>query len=205
MMMKLKESKIIDPPSFQKNSLEQLKFIPGIWTNGKVYWLQQSNEKIIKEEELVIKVKQEHIHSKINLSSVYVSNHSNETKEIKFLAQHHYTNVSQEQFTFVSPKENLIFHLAGGKFFLVNGGCDGKGIQDSTIQPYWRIYIDQIWSSIQKGNLQYQPMSKGPAVSIFTLKTTIEPRETKKINSWAICGANKNEVFSLNQALLKNN
>ncbi|WP_307404066.1 hypothetical protein [Neobacillus ginsengisoli] len=203
-MIKLTEGKNNNQNRFTQKSLDRLEFIPGIWVNGKSYWLQHNTEKVINVEALVLKVKQDHIHSKIHFFNLYVSNHSNQTKEMKILAQHHYTNVSQEHFTFISPADNRIFHLANNNVFLVNGQCDGVGIQECTIQPFWRIYIDQIWSSLRNGSLIYQPMAKGPASSIFTMKISVGPRETKKSSIWSISALNKDEVISLDQALLKN-
>jgi hypothetical protein len=183
---------------------DQLQFIPGIWVDGNYFWLQNSTEMLIYEEELVIKVKQEHKHSKIHFSSVYVSNHSHQTKEIKILAMHHYPNVSGEQLTFVSPSENRIFHLANKNVYMVNGEYHGCGIKEYTTVPQWKGFTDQIWSSLKKGSLIYQPMAKGLASSIFIFKMTIKPRETNKMNTWVINGTNKNEVISLEQVLLKN-
>lgn len=201
-MMKLTETKNQTP--FIKKPLEQLVFIPGIWVNGSSYWLQHTTEKVITDEELILRVKQEPIHSKIHFYSLYVSNHSSHTKEIKILAQHHHLNVSREHFTFASPMENRLFHFANNDIFLVNGQFDGVGIHEYTIQPFWRVNTDQIWSSLKNGSLMYQPMAKGPASSIFTVKMTIAARETKKMNIWAISGTNKNEVVLLDEALLKN-
>lgn len=74
--------------------IEQLQLIPGIWVNGKVYWMQNCTEKVIYDEELVIKLKLEHIHSKISFAKIYISNHSKTTKEIKVLVMHHNPNLT---------------------------------------------------------------------------------------------------------------
>jgi hypothetical protein len=185
-------------------SVDQLQFVPGIWIDGKYSWIQNSQEKVLYKEELVIKVKQEQIHSKIRYSSVYVSNHGHETKEIKILAMHHYPSVSGEQLTFVSPSENRIFHLVNNNIYMVNGQYQGLGLVECTTMPQWKVFTDQIWSSLKKGSLKYQPMAKGLASSIFTIKMTIKPRETTKMSTWVINGTNKNEVTSLEQVLLKN-
>lgn len=183
---------------------DQLQFFPGIWVDGKYFWLQNSNEKVFYDEELVIKVKQEPIHSKIRFSSVYVSNHGQHAKEIKILAMYHYPHVSREQLTFVSPSENRIFHLVNNNVYMVNGQYREVGIKECTAMPQWNVFTDKIWSSLKKGSLMYQPMAKGLASSIFTIKMTINPHETNKMNTWVINGTSKNEVISLEQVLLKN-
>jgi hypothetical protein len=181
-----------------------LQFVPGIWVNGKYLWLQNCTEKVIYDEELIMHVKQEQLHSKIWFSTIYVSNHSNQTKEITILAMHHFTNVGQDQLAFVSPTENRIFHHAKNKVFLVNGQYNKSGIKDYTTMPLWKAYTDQVWSSIQKGNLKYQPMAKGPAASIFAINMSIAPHETSKMNTWTVTGSSKNELISMEKALLKN-
>jgi len=186
------------------SSAEQLNFVPGIWVDGKYFWQKNGTELVIYEEELIIKVKQEQMHSKIRFSTVYVSNHSQVPKEIKVLAMYHYPYVSGEQLTFISPSENRIFHLANHNVYMVNGHYQGEGIQEYTTMPQWNAFTDQIWSSLEKGSLMYRPMVKGLSVSIFTIKMIINPHETKKMRTWAINGTNKNEVISLEQVLLKN-
>ncbi|MFK9093293.1 hypothetical protein ACJEBI_17650 [Bacillus salipaludis] len=183
---------------------EILQFVPGIWVNGKYLWLQNCTEKVIYDEELIMKVKQEQIHSKIRFSSIFVSNHSNQTKEIKILAMHHFLNVGQDHLTFVSPTDNQIFHHANKKVFLVNAQYQHSGMQEYTAIPLWNAYTDQIWSSLQNGSLKYQPMAKGSAASIFAMKISIAPHETSKMNTWTITGSSKNELISMEHALLKN-
>src|SRR4051812_5718330 len=82
---------------------ETLQFIPGLWINGQYIWLQDCKEKVFNDDEIIIKVKEDQPHSKIRFSSVYISNHSKETKEIKILAMHYYPNVIQDNMAFVSP------------------------------------------------------------------------------------------------------
>jgi hypothetical protein len=191
-------------PRPKQNIVEQLQFVPGIWVNGQYFWMNSSMEKVIYEEELVVKVKQEQIHSKIRFSNIYVSNHSNREKEIKILVMHQYPNPSHEQLTFISPLDNRIFHLANKNVYMVNGQYEGKGLKEYTTMAQWNVFTDQIWNSLRKGTLKYQPMAKGLAASIFTIKMTIGPHQTNKVNTWAISGNNKSEVISLEQALLKN-
>jgi hypothetical protein len=190
------------PP--KQKIVEQLQFVPGIWVDGQYYWLNTSMEKVIYEEELVLKVKQEQIHSKIRLSNIYVSNHSDREKEVKILVMHQYPNPCHEQLTFISPTENRIFHLADKKIHMVNGQFHGKPLTECTTMSQWNVFTDQIWNSIEKGILKYQPMAKGLSASIFALKMTLKPHETKKVHTWAINGKDKNEVLFLEQALLKN-
>ena len=203
-MIKLTEPKNNDHRVLPTTPLEQLEFIPGVWLNGNCFWLQNSGEKVIYDEEVIVKVKQEQIHSKIRFFNLYVSNHSSKIKEMKVLATYHCSHVSPDQFSFVSPAENVIFHLTNKNVYLVNGHCNGTGIMEYSIQPHWKVFTDQVWNCQKKGKLKYQPMAKGDSSSILAMKVSIKPHETIKISTWSIKGKNKNELISLDKALLAN-
>ncbi|AZU63335.1 hypothetical protein [Neobacillus mesonae] len=189
--------------SKRKSSIGQLQLIPGIWINGKYFWLQNQMEKVIYEEGLIIKIKQKPIHSKIHYYRVFVSNHSNQAKDVKILAMHHFQNVNQDSLAFVSPTEQRIFHHSEEKVFLVNLKHNESEVKEYTTMPLWNVYTDQIWSSLDNGTLRYQPMAKGPAASILAENITVYPQKTETLSSWAIIGKNKREVLAIEQALLK--
>jgi hypothetical protein len=203
MMMKLEDKKVNihvpTPPSLVRG----LPFTPGLWVNGKCYWLQNCTEKVLYDDELIVKVKQEQSHSKITYSTIYVSNHGKQTKEVKLLAMYCASSVSKEHFTFVSPTDRLIFHIKEENVYLVNALYNGEEVKEYTIQPYWNVFSDQIWSSLITGSLTYQPMLKGMAAIIFASKITVKPRATENINTWTITGRNKTELLSLNKAFQK--
>ncbi len=201
-MINFNESLIDNRFTFRHSSTPQLHYTAGIWINGKYEWLQNCREKILYEDQLIMKVKQEQIHSKIHLNHVYVSNHSDKPKKVKILAMHHHSKISQEHFTFASPKDQVIFHFGKKEIYLVNGQVCGAGIKEYTIQPYWNVLTDKIWDCLDKGHLKYQPMAKGPAASIFTLDAKVEPHQTIKLKTWMIKGNNKQDLMRFNQALL---
>lgn len=200
-MIKLTEQKSLDYQIPYFTPLEQLEFIPGIWVNGKCFWLQHSGEKILYDEEIIVKVKQEHVHSKISFYNLYVSNHSSVIKDIKILAMYHYSYPSSDQFSFVSPTENVIFQLADRKIYMINGHCNGEGITEYTNQPFWNVFTDRIWHKQDKGALKYQPMARGHSASILAMKMFIHPHETANVSTWCIRGTDKNELIFLDKAL----
>lgn len=203
-MININDTIINNRFTFRYAEKAQLHFTAGIWINGKYCWIQNTNEKVIYDEQIIVRVKQLQLHSKIHFKHIYVSNHSNQTKRLKVLGMHHHSRISQEQFTFASPKDQVIFHLANQEMFLVNGHYNGTGIKEYSVQPYWNVLIDRIWSCQEKGHLKFQPMAKGPAVSIFTLDAEVKPHETIKFDTWIIKEKNKQELVKLNTALLKN-
>lgn len=203
-MIELTEPKNDDNQIIHNVSLETLEYTPGIWVDGNCYWLHNSGEKVIHEKEIIVKVKQEQIHSKICLLNLYVSNHSNKMKDIKILVMHHCPYAFLEQFSFVSPTENVIYHLANKDIYMINGQCNGIGVKEYTIQPHWNVFTDQIWSCLEKGSLRYQPMAKGHSASIIAMKVSIKPHGAARISTWSIKGKSKNELISLDKALLAN-
>jgi hypothetical protein len=203
-MININESIYNQQFTFHHSPLAQLHYTPGIWVNGNYYWLQNNREKIMVEEGITINVKEEQVHSNIQMNQIYVTNHTNQRKEVKILSMHHHSRISPEHFTFVSPKDKVIFHIANKEVFLVKGQCNGKSMNEYTIQPYWNVFTDRIWSSKEKGHLKYQPLAKGAAASIFTMKAEIDARKTIKLHSWMIRGNSKQEIIQLDKALLKN-
>lgn len=180
-----------------------LKVTPGIWINGKTYWLRDNNEKIIAEEEVSIHVKERSVHSKTKVHDVFVKNHGNQRRNIKFLFMHQYPNPRNELLTFVSPAEKAIFHVKNNQIYLVNGQCQGKVMEQMTVQPMWNIHTESIWQSQSDGILKYQPMAKGLMVSIFSLEANLDEDELCKASTWMVFGNNKNEVEYLNRTMKK--
>lgn len=186
--------------SLPQLSFKHVEFVPGIWMNGKCIWLQNCTEKVLVEEGVIIKIKHEQIHSKIRYTTIYVSNYSSGPKNLKILGMHYIPNLNH--LTFVSPSDRRVFHLADERLLLVNGRSNDSIIKEYTTVPLWTARSDKIWSSLHNGILKYQPMAKGPAASILALEMTLGAHVTKKLNTWEIIGTNKNEILSLEKALL---
>jgi hypothetical protein len=183
-------------------STDRLLVTPGIWVDGRIYWMRNGNERLIMEKGISICLK-ETVHSKIRTLEVFVRNHQHDPCQIKVLFVHHYSNPLQDHFAFISPAENVIFHIVNNNIFLVNGLCSNQPLEQMTIHPYWSVHTDQIWSSLEKGILKYQPMAKGMTVSISAATMTISPESFQKGNCWIIEGRNKEELLRLNRTLLK--
>jgi hypothetical protein len=182
----------------------ELQIMVGIWINGHTYWLQNQTEKMLTEEMLSIRVKQQSPSSQTRQSEIFITNHNYAETTIKVLVQHRYVHASKDHLSFISPKENVIFHLANSRIFLVNGCCEGKLMQQPTIQPLWVVNTEHIWKCPSKGKLKYQPMSKGIAVSMFTFDLHLPSNQTRKATTWTIHGETKNELLKVNHSLLKN-
>lgn len=183
---------------------KQLEFIPGLWLDGSTYWLKGVSEKLILDGQLLLKIQQEHVHSRIRFYTLQLSNHGAKTKRAKVLAMQHHPEPAKSDFTFVSPADNVIFHLTDDNIFMVNGFCRSTPEKECTILPFWNINSNQIWSSREKGSLKYQPMAKGDTAGLLSFDVVLNPKETAKIGIWSIYGESKSELLALNKSLLKN-
>jgi hypothetical protein len=181
----------------------QLQLDIGIWMNGQTYWMHNQTEKILTKEKVTVRVSNDYPHSRIRNSFVYVTNHDRNPKTLKLVVMHRYLEASKDHLAFISPSEQIIFHLANKKVFLVNGYCEGQAIQQATVQPFWSMNTDYMWTDIQKGTLKYLPLAKGIAVSVFMLEMDIPGHETKKAITWTIQGEAKKDLININQTLLK--
>jgi hypothetical protein len=194
----------IDKEENYERSRKPLIFSPGIWVNGKVYWLGNMTEKLLPQEDLSIRIKQANVHSKVDFFDLYVTNHSKVDKEARLILMQRHAESALEQFSFVSPNENVIFHFADKRVYLVNG-LNGNGtMKQCTVQPIWNVSTERLWNCRKSGKLNYQPMAKGSAASLFSLDLKMNPRETQKSSCWMIEGNEKNTVVNLNAMLLKN-
>ncbi|MBP3039594.1 hypothetical protein J9303_08850 [Bacillaceae bacterium Marseille-Q3522] len=173
-----------------------------LWIDGKTYWMQSGKEKLIVEEHLSITIKEAFIHSKIRFYYIYVTNHSPIAKRIKLIMMHQYEKASRDHFAFVSPTEKVIFHLADQSVYLVNGCGQKEMMTQCTVQSIWNIQGNLFWKSLYKGTLQYQPMAKGTAASLYSLNFLINGKETGKGCSWVISGSEKKELIQLNKAVI---
>jgi hypothetical protein len=183
---------------------QPLIFTPGLWINGKVYWLGDSTEKLLLLEDLSIKMKQANIHSKVDFFDIFVTNHSKTDREAKLILMQRHSETANEHFSFVSPNDDVIFHFADKQIYLVSGINSCGKMKQCTVQPIWNIGTDRLWSCRESGVLSYQPMAKGAAASIFALDLRMGPRETQKSSCWMIEGTEKKTIINLNQMLLKN-
>lgn len=200
--MKKKSTQIQKQTKKHRVSQSHLKTKIGLWINGKTYWIQDGSERLLMGESVSIKIQQTYIHSNVRLSNIYVTNQSEQPKELKLFIMHYHENSLVDHFTFISPTERVIFHLADRSVYLVTGQMNGVFMNEYSVQPFWNVKTDEFWNSENKGTLRYQPMYRGPACSIFSLKTIVPGFTTSKGNTWIITGDRKSNLIRLNQAVI---
>jgi hypothetical protein len=192
-------------PSVTDTQIEKkMVFIPGIWADGKVEWLESGFGKILLSDELSIEIKQANIHSKVEFYDLYVTNHSSSEREVKLILMQRLAATQSEQFSFVSPKEDVIFQVAEKRIFLMNGISSYGRKKQCTVQPLWNNNTERLWNCQKTGRLNYQPLAKGSAACLISLDLNLGPGETQKSTCWTIDGTEKLTVLNLNQMLLKN-
>lgn len=180
-----------------------LKSKIGIWIDGKIFWVKNGTEKLLPDQSLSIRINQRDIHSKIKLLDIFVTNHNEKIRDIKVIVMHSFERFAHDDLTFFSPKEKVIYHLAKRSMFLVNGLINNSFMHEYTVQPIWNIYTEMFWDCKHQGTFKYQPMSHGPSNSLFALNMKLTGSNTSRANAWMITGNTKEELLSLNQAVLK--
>lgn len=193
-----------DHEHLYKTVNRKLRMIPGLWIDGITYWLNEGLQQTLHEIGLSIHVKELPAHSKVRFYKIYVTNHYPFARKVKILLQYKHEIHSSEQVSFVSPVDNIVYHLADQTVYLVNGFMEREKIKECTIQHYWNIHTDNIWACSESGKLTYVPMIKGNAVSLYTKEIAFSGRQTCEGESWIISGESKNELLNLNSVLLKN-
>lgn len=193
-----------DHECLYKTVNRKLRMIPGLWIDGVTYWLDNGLEKTLHEIGLSIHVKELPIHSKVRFYKIYVTNHYPLARKIKVLLQYKHDTHSREHVSFVSPVDNIVYHLADQTVYLANGFMEKEKIKECTIQNYWNIHTDNMWACAKSGKLKYVPMLKGNAVSLYTKELQFSGRQTYEGESWIISGESKKDLLNLNSVLLKN-
>ncbi|CEG27865.1 hypothetical protein [Bacillus sp. B-jedd] len=184
--------------------IEKLALATGLWISGNVYWSCGRTEIVLMKEEISLKIFVEQPHSKITMLNYFVCNHGKAEKQVKILAMQYGQSALKEHFAFVSPADEIVFHLMDKHLFLVDGRSGPEGNWELTVVPSWHASLDGIWGSKEKGTLKYNPMAKGNPASILSNDTIILPGNTVRACTWLISGKDKNELLALNKALLKN-
>ncbi|MBS4191295.1 hypothetical protein KHA94_13985 [Bacillus sp. FJAT-49705] len=188
---------------FISSNKEGLEMIPGIWIEGKTYWLTSGTEELMQEEGISVDVEQESSRSDLQSFNINITNHYQQSKNVKLLIQNRYQHQDYNHFSFISPTENAVFHLIDNQVYLIDGFCHGMVREACSVQPIWDIYMDRIWSCSKMGKLKYNPMANGNAASILLYNINFKGIETFEGKTWMIKGRNEVELIKLNEALLK--
>ncbi|MBN6888869.1 hypothetical protein ACUXCC_003838 [Cytobacillus horneckiae] len=183
---------------------EKLTLSIGLCMDGKMHWLQSGNEMLLAGQGISIRMKKKEIHSKIRFTKFYVSNHFQQKRNIKLFIAHRHTYPTRNHISFISPLENIIYHIAENQMFLVNGHMNGKFMKECTVHPYWNVSTDNIWTENKQSVLQYMPMVKGNAVSIYAHEVEFTGKETLEGETWFISDSSKKQLIEVNESLLKN-
>ncbi|MBY0122386.1 hypothetical protein [Bacillus sp. S/N-304-OC-R1] len=191
---------------------ERIEVIPGVWINGKTYWLTPGVESMIPEEGISVHLKQEEETSEIKLYHVSITNYRERHLNVKLLIQNrHYLsgnelkNLLQKPYhlSFISPSEKVVFHLDHDNVYLANGCFHENNSGISTIQSLRNVFTDNIWNCQRSGKLKYNPMANGDAVSLFIYDFHFKGKQTLEGKSWVITGKDESELVKINETLLK--
>ncbi len=184
------------------NHMNDLKCIPGIWVGGKTYWLESSGEELNLDEGIFLHVENEQVENNINLLTAFVTNHSFCSLHAKLLFQYQQDS-DDDQFSFISPSENIIYHVKDNRVHLINGHCFNNKKSSYSVQPFDNLFHNQIWRCRETGILKYNPMASGNVMSIQIFDLDLEEKQTLIGKSWIISGHNEETLLKLNEMLVK--
>ena len=183
----------------------KLKVVPGVWMNGKTYWMHDGEEHIHEEGVSVNwkKVTGDHI----QMQEVMITNHLERPCHIKLMFKHllmeSETDDANDCLSFISPAKDVIFHLDDDHLFLIDGESRGYAKKAYTVQPFQNLFTGDIWACHRTGKLKYSPMVNGNAVSFCSFDFYFPGKGTTLGKSWIIRGKNDEELIKMNKALLK--
>lgn len=175
---------------------------PGIWIGGKTYWLQQETGELNLDEGIYLHVRKEFVQPNIRMLIVSITNQSFCPLHAKLIFQYRHKTL-QEDCSFISPTKNVIFHLADETINLISGQTSCNAKSSCSVQPFWNINNNEIWTCAQSGVLKYNPMANEFPVSIQIFNLEMEENETCIGKSWLISGKCETELLKLNTMLLK--
>ncbi|MBP2241622.1 hypothetical protein J2Z40_002194 [Cytobacillus eiseniae] len=182
----------------------EMKMIPGVWVNGKTYWMKRGMDALVLDEGITLQLTEENIHHNTRIFVVKVTNHFRRSIKVKLLLQHRCCQWDYNHLSFISPLEDVVFHLANDSVHLVNGVGNCRNAKKiCTVLPLWNIYKDQIWKSSQSGTVQYCPLANGNAVSLLLYDLNFVDKGSFEGKSWIISGENEVELVKINESLLK--
>lgn len=137
---------------------------------------------------------------KLYLRKITLHNESKKEQNIKLFFQQDYN--SENGTVFFRLTDRTLYHESQGRYMLINGSLDSKGITQYT--TYQKKEHDSLsFLDVNTGALYYNPISSGSVKSAFSLETAILPYEIKHGYYWFATGQNINEVNSLNEVFIQ--
>ncbi|MBD7935857.1 MULTISPECIES: hypothetical protein [Cytobacillus] len=191
--------------SIQENLLHQTL---GIAVGNSVYWIEMNDmaeEREHQVEGLSIRTKTVRIDHHISLLNFNIYNELSTSKEIKVLIAHSNPREYDQHFSFISPIEQLIYHMIDRQLFLVNGQLNGVKMKENTVMQRALVDNNKIWSYGKGGKqtLSYNPIGKGKVVSLCGDTAKITGKSAMEGTAWSITDDCQKQLLQVNQTLLK--
>ncbi|RID83845.1 hypothetical protein D1970_14670 [Mesobacillus zeae] len=185
--------------SVNKTETDFLEMVPGLWINGEMHWMRE-NILYLPEAGVSAQCEKIDILPDVNFFEILVHGKAEMPVKGKLVIMYRQRDVSANSFAFISPSENVIFHLHHDAVYLVDGTNGTENIQQCTVLPYSKVETGDIWSSQPEGSLYYQPMSQGAFASLHSFELRFDGSETVSYRTWCIRGTEKEALLKINRS-----
>lgn len=167
----------------------------GIWMDGKLYWLEEENQKLITEEEIQLYVEQDFSTENALITNLMVENLSSKQYELKIICQ--YKDIpSNKHSSFIIPNQNIIFKSINENLYLING-------EFKNAKAFCTVHPEKANVCEKTGRVSYCPTALKHSAGLFVFDVHLEPNEKTFGKTWVVSGQNDENLLYLNQSLIK--
>lgn len=135
----------------------------------------------------------------IFLREVIVTNHSEETQDIKIFFHQVFSiyGTPQEDTAYYDPVKNAIIHYEGRRVFLIYGETSDIPFNDYSVGLYGIEGKEGTFKDAEDGVLSKNNVEHGHGDSVFSIPFRLHRSEQKKVYYWITVGETKGEVYEL--------
>jgi GH15 family glucan-1,4-alpha-glucosidase len=188
----------------------------GVFQDGKLSWLDSGDWNIeidLEQDTFIGTMKCFNKHTNLELlftNAVYnekniflrevkITNHAEETKDIKIFFHQVFSiyGTSQEDTAYYDPVKNALIHYEGRRMFLIYGETSDIPFTDYSVGLNGIEGKEGTWKDAEDGILSRNTIEHGHVDSTLSLSLTIHKNEMKKVKYWITVAETKAEVYEL--------
>ncbi|WP_071460131.1 hypothetical protein [Bacillus massilinigeriensis] len=173
--------------------------IPCIWHNGNLHWVLENNF-YIREAGVSIQYEKVEMLPDVNFYEIIISGESNMGMSGKLIIMHRHKLLGNKGFAFLSPAENVIFHLDNQFVYLVDSDDSTGRIRQSTVLPWSIVKKGNIWGTKQQESLLYQPLGQGDVASLQVFDFNFKEEHPVIFHTWCTRGKDKDSLLKINRS-----
>ncbi len=203
----------------QENHVRGHRNRVGIWTEGRISWLEEPSWKIeidykkdtlvsdihaLNKEMAVELILNDCVHHDENIfiRKVIIKNLDEREREIRLFFNQHF-DISEANIgntAYYQPFEKAIICYKGMRYFLFNSSCcESVGVRDYAVGVSGLGNMQGTWVDAEDGILSQNPIEHGSVDSTICLKQVIGAHKESECYYWIAAGKKFKEVVKLNR------